>query len=164
MATKMNYGATATIFQYAEKLRNNMTNEEKMIWERCCRNQLGVRIRRQHPIWKYVADFYCHEVKLVSEIDGGIHLKKEYREYDIAREVNLNEFGIDIIRFANDEVRESVEAVVQAKKERIEKLKLMQSQIRNKPPLGDLGAGAERSIEAKMVQEHSGGSLAGQKK
>src|SRR5258708_6618296 len=109
MATKMNYGASATIFQYAEKLRNNLTPEEKMIWERCCKNQLGVRIRRQHPISNYIADFYCHELRLVIEIDGGIHLKSGTREYDISREVALNDFGIDIIRFTNDEVVNDIE-------------------------------------------------------
>jgi len=127
MATKMNYGASATIFEYAEKLRNNMTLEEKMVWERCCNNQLGVRIRRQHPIWKYVADFYCHQVKLVIEIDGGIHLKKVNREYDIDREMNLIDFGIEIIRFTNDEVRTDIDAVMQQMKDKIAELKIMPS-------------------------------------
>ena len=44
-----------------------------------CKYQLGVRIRRQHPVWKSTADFYCHEVNLVIEIDGGIHLRAEKR-------------------------------------------------------------------------------------
>ena len=47
-----------------------MTVTEKIIWDRVCKNQLGVRIRRQHPVWKFIADFYCHEVKLIIEIDG----------------------------------------------------------------------------------------------
>ena len=86
----MHFGASKTIFQYAEILRNNMTDAEKIIWKKLCNKQLGVRIRRQHPIWIYIADFYCHELKLVIEIDGGIHLKKENKEYDIDREVTLN--------------------------------------------------------------------------
>jgi imidazole glycerol-phosphate synthase subunit HisF len=131
MATRMNYGASSTIFQYAEKLRANMTAEENMIWERCCRKQLGVRIRRQHPIWKYIADFYCHELKLVIEIDGGIHLNRENREWDITREVTLNEFGIDIIRFTNEEVLNNIEIVMQRRKERILRLKLKKIQMQN---------------------------------
>ena len=104
MSTSMHYGASKTIFQYAEELRKNMTEAEKAIWARLCKNQLGVRIRRQHPIWKYIADYYCHELKLVIEIDGGVHLLKENKEYDIGRETTLNEFGIEIMRFTNYQV------------------------------------------------------------
>ncbi len=87
MATPMHYSASKTIFQYAEVLRKNMTETEKVVWERLCKNQLGIRIRRQHPIYKYIADYYCHELKLVIEIDGGIHLLKENKEYDINRDL-----------------------------------------------------------------------------
>ena len=131
MSTKMNYGASAAIFQHAEKLRNNMTEPETILWEKVCKNKLGVRIRRQHPIWNYIADFYCHELKLVVEIDGGIHLKKENKEYDITREITLNEFGIEIIRFTNTEVLKQIESVIEKIKRKIEELKLKQIQKQN---------------------------------
>jgi len=123
MSTSMHFGASKTIFQYAEILRNKMTDAEKIIWEKLCNKQLGVRIRRQHPIWVYLADYYCHELKLVIEIDGGIHLKKEKREYDIDREVILNEFGIEIIRFRNDQVLKELDTVIERIIEKIEELK-----------------------------------------
>lgn len=123
MATGMHYGASKTIFQYAEVLRKNMTEAEQIIWERLCKNQLGVRIRRQHPVWKYIADYYCHELKLVIEIDGGIHLLKENKEYDIGRETTLNEFGIDIVRFTNDQVINEIEHVIEVITEKITELK-----------------------------------------
>jgi len=123
MSTSMHFGASKTIFQYAEILRNKMTDAEKIIWEKLCNKQLGVRIRRQHPIWVYIADYYCHELKLVIEIDGGIHLKKEKREYDIDREVILNEFGIEIIRFRNDQVLKELDTVIERIIEKIEELK-----------------------------------------
>ncbi len=113
MATPMHYSASKTIFQYAEVLRKNMTEAEKIVWERLCNKQLGVRIRRQHPIYKYIADYYCHELKLVIEIDGGIHLLKENREYDINRDITLNEFGIQIIRFTNDLVINDVDQIIE---------------------------------------------------
>ena len=100
-----------------------MTVAEKIIWERLCKNQLSVRIRRQHPVWKYIADYYCHELKLVIEIDGGIHLSKENKEYDIGRETTLNEFGIEIIRFTNDQVINEIEHVIEAISEKIKELK-----------------------------------------
>ena len=77
-----------------EVLRKNMTVAEKIVWERLYRNKPRVRIRGQHPIYKYIADYYCHELKLVIEIDGDIHLSKENKECDIGRDITLNEFGI----------------------------------------------------------------------
>jgi len=122
----MHYGASKIIFQYAETLRKNMTQSEKIIWEKVCRNQLGVRIRRQHPVWKYIADYYCHEVKLVIEIDGDIHLSREIKEYDINRDVTLNEFGIEIVRFTNNEVVSGIDKVIIEIKQKIEELKQKQ--------------------------------------
>ncbi len=131
MATNMNYGASKTIFQYAEVLRKNMTEAEKIVWERLCKNQLDVRIRRQHPIFKYIADYYCHELKLVIEIDGEIHLSKENSEYDISREITLNEFGIQTIRFTNAQVTSGIEQVIEKIKKKIEELKHKQLQLPN---------------------------------
>jgi cyclase len=123
MSTGMHYGATMEIFQIAERLRRNMTVTEKIIWDRVCKNQLGVRIRRQHPVWKFIADFYCHEVKLIIEIDGGIHLRPENKEYDISRDTILKEFQIEILRFTNDEVINGPELVIEKIKRAIETLK-----------------------------------------
>ena len=111
------------IFQIAERLRRDMTASEKIIWDRVCKNQLGVRIRRQHPVWKFIADFYCHEVKLVIEIDGGIHLRSENKEYDISRDIILKEFQIEILRFTNDEVVNEPDLVIEKIKRTIETLK-----------------------------------------
>ena len=111
------------IFQIAERLRRDMTDTEKIIWDRVCKNQLGVRIRRQHPVWKFIADFDCHEVKLVIEIDGGIHLRSENKEYDISRDIILKEFKIEILRFTNDEVINEPGLVIEKIKRTIESLK-----------------------------------------
>jgi len=128
MATNMHYSASKTIFQYAEVLRKNMTEAEKIVWERLCNKQLGVGIRRQHPIYKYIADYYCHELKLVIEIDGGIHLSKENKENDIGRDIILNEFGIQIIRFTNDQVINDIDQIIEEIKKKIEELKQKQIQ------------------------------------
>ena len=129
----MHYGATMEIFQIAERLRRDMTDTEKIIWDRVCKNQLGVRIRRQHPVWKFIADFYCHEVKLVIEIDGGIHLRPENKEYDINRDTILKEFQIEILRFTNDEVINGPELVIEKIKRAIETLK---QKLEQKPDQG----------------------------
>ena len=126
MTTNMHYGAPKQIFQYAEVLRKNMTEAEKTIWERVCKNQLGVRIRRQHPVWKFIADFYCHELKLIIEIDGNIHLTSDKKEYDISRNITLNDFGIQIIRFNNDQVIKETDRVIEEIKKVIISLKQKQ--------------------------------------
>lgn len=123
------------IFQIAERLRRDMTIPEKIIWDRVCKNQLGVRIRRQHPVWKFIADFYCHEVKLVIEIDGGIHLRSENKEYDISRDIILKEFQIEILRFTNDEVINDPDLVIERIKRTIEVLKQKLLQKPNQGPI-----------------------------
>ena len=123
MSAKMHYGATAETFQIAERLRRDLTIAEKLLWDRVCKNQLGVRIRRQHPIWKFIADFYCHEIKLVIEIDWEIHYHPENKEYDISRDKILKEFQIEILRFTNDEVISQLEYVIEKITKTIEALK-----------------------------------------
>ncbi|HEY5773972.1 MAG TPA: endonuclease domain-containing protein [Chitinophagaceae bacterium] len=121
------------IFQIAERLRRDMTVTEKIIWDKVCKNQLGVRIRRQHPAWKFIADFYCHQVRLVIEIDGGIHLRSENKEYDISRDIILKEFQIEILRFTNDEVINEPDLVIEKIKRTIETLK---QKLEQKPNQG----------------------------
>ena len=130
MSASMHYGATSETFQIAERLRKEMTAAEKLLWEKVCKNQLGTRIRRQHPVWKFIADFYCHEVKLVIEIDGDIHLRSENKEYDISRDIILKEFQIEILRFTNSEVINETNLVIEKIKRTIETLrqKLVQKQ------------------------------------
>src|SRR5258705_13875230 len=123
MFSSMHYGATMEIFQIAERLRREMTAAEKIVWDRVCKKQLGVRIRRQHPVWQFIADFYCHEVKLVIEIDGGIHLHSENKEYDISRDIILKKFQIEILRFTNDEVTNEPDLVIEKIKRTIALLK-----------------------------------------
>lgn len=123
MSTSMHYGATMETFQIAERLRRNMTATEKIIWDSVCKNQLGVRMRRQHPIGKFIADFCCHEVKLIIEIDGSIHLRSENKVYDISRDIILKDFQIEILRFTNDEVINETDLVIKKIKEAIEILK-----------------------------------------
>ncbi len=76
---KMHYGASKLIFQRAEELRKFPTHEEQIVWGYLADNQLGVKFRRQHPLLLYVADFYCHSLKLVIEIDGGFITKKKLK-------------------------------------------------------------------------------------
>ena len=90
----------------ARKLRRNMTLAEKKIWyELLAKDKLnGLRFLRQKPIDEYIADFYCHKLKLVIEIDGESHLAEGAREYDEHRTKVLNAYGIEVIRYTNEEI------------------------------------------------------------
>jgi very-short-patch-repair endonuclease len=60
-----------------------------------------------------VADLYCHESKLAIELDGNFHTSSEAKEHDNTRTVLLNELGIRVLRFWNDEVMIDVSKVLQ---------------------------------------------------
>jgi very-short-patch-repair endonuclease len=106
----MFYNAKPVIFQRAVALRNNMTNAEQILWKRLRKIQLGVRFKAQHPIERFIADFYCHHSKLVVELDGEIHDRQ--KEYDEGREAELEKYGLRIIRFKNSEVIDDIEGVI----------------------------------------------------
>jgi len=102
------------LFEYSRELRQTSTEVEKLLWERLRNRKLnGLKFRRQHPIDKYVADFYCHEKKLVIELDGAIHDEKENIDYDIARTFELNSLNIVVIRFRNEQVENNIEEGLQ---------------------------------------------------
>jgi very-short-patch-repair endonuclease len=116
------YGSSPDTFKKAKVLRRNMTKPELLLWEKLRRKQLfGLRFRLQHPINNYIADFYCHSVKLVIEIDGAQHNEAEYKEYDIAREEMMQMLGITTLRFKNKQVIDEVESVISEIKEFIKK-------------------------------------------
>jgi very-short-patch-repair endonuclease len=78
----MYYNAKSDTISLAKLLRNSMTESEKLLWERLKGKQImNSRFRRQHPINIFIADFYCHEIKLVIEVDGSIHKKSTKLNY-----------------------------------------------------------------------------------
>jgi N-acetyl-alpha-D-muramate 1-phosphate uridylyltransferase len=129
----MHYGASKLIFQKAEELRKFPTHEEEIVWAYLSKNQLGIKFRRQHPIWNYIADFYCHSLKLVVEIDGGIHNREEVKINDAERQQMIESFGICVHRFTNDDVRHSMQSVINSLLHKMNELKSIKAQS---PPLG----------------------------
>jgi len=101
----MYYGASPEIKHRARILRDRMTKEESLLWGLLRNNQLlGMKFRRQHPINSYIVDFYCHSAKLVIEVDGDSHSKKEQIIHDEIRTQIIEEFGIKVLRFSNYEI------------------------------------------------------------
>ena len=119
----MHYGATPDIFENAKLLRNNQTPSESKLWKYLSRNQLGFKFRRQHPISTYIADFYCHSLKLVIELDGEYHFSDEQKSLDNSRTRDMEQFGIIVIRFTNDHVSNGIDFVLDSIKQQISMLK-----------------------------------------
>jgi len=90
-----------------------MTPAEKILWKRLRKhNIMGVKFRRQHPIEFYVADFYCHEARLVIEVDGPFHDESLQRSHDECRTAEIERFDIKVIRFTNLEVKNHIGKVL----------------------------------------------------
>ena len=99
------YQSTKRSEQNAKVLRKPLTPAEKIFWQMVRnRNLLGLKFRRQHPIGPFVADFYCHDLKLVIEIDGDIHELADVKQYDKERESYIKELGLHVLRFKNEDV------------------------------------------------------------
>ena len=97
----------------ARTLRKNMTKEEAQLWYQfLCRYPL--RFRRQYIIGNYIADFYCHQAKLVVELDGSQHCTPEEQEYDLKRTQYLQSQGLRVLRFSNLDVMRQFRNVCEA--------------------------------------------------
>ena len=73
----------------------------------------GVKFRRQHPIGRYIADFYCEESHLVIELDGGVHSQPDQKEYDDTRQLAIEASGFIVLRIENQELEDDLEGVLE---------------------------------------------------
>jgi cyclase len=112
MKKGMFYKADPLIFAKAKELRNKTTPEENVFWLRLKETFAGYKFRRQHPISNYIADFYCHKLKLVIEIDGPIHDQEDVKENDTRRQNNLENLNLTILRFTNAQIKLEIEKVL----------------------------------------------------
>ena len=97
----------------AKNLRKNMTKEEAKLWYQfLCR--YPYRFRRQYIIGNYITDFYCHQAKLVVELDGSQHCDPDEMEYDRKRTTYLHSQGLEVLRFSNLDVMRQFKYVCEA--------------------------------------------------
>ena len=109
----MYYGADSDTLRAAHILRRSMTKAEAVLWKKLKGRKLfPTKFRRQHPIIIFIVDFYCHEYRLVIEVDGDIHNDEIVNEYDLGRTEVLNKFGLKVIRFTNDQILYSIDSVI----------------------------------------------------
>ena len=118
----MFYGALPILFILARKLRDNQTEAEVFLWSQLANlNYLKVRFKRQHPILYFIADFYCNKAKLIIEVDGGYHDIPEQYQYDKEREHELEDLGLKVIRFTNEQVLFNIENTLKEIEEEVKK-------------------------------------------
>lgn len=112
----------------ARALRKDATGPERILWTKLSRNQLGgLKFRRQHPIGRYVLDFYCPAVRLCIELDGFSHDDAAEIKKDQIRDDFLQSMGIDVLRFSNQEIRENLIGVAETILYRAEGLSAMKA-------------------------------------
>ncbi|WP_255480297.1 DUF559 domain-containing protein [Mucilaginibacter sp. E4BP6] len=113
--------------------RNQPTEAENILWQLLRNEQTGFKIRRQHAIGQYIADFVSLQKGLIIELDG--HHHKLNKEADDARTEVLNHLGFDVIRFINDEVLSNPQKVANDIKQ---KLQVIPDRKKVSPAGGDL--------------------------
>ncbi|MGI9517354.1 MAG: endonuclease domain-containing protein [Pirellulaceae bacterium] len=102
------------MIERARKLRADQTGPETRLWYCLRNNQLaGLKFRRQRPVGKFVADFYCSEHRLIVELDGNFHDETNWQT-DTARQAWLESNGFKVLRFENDEVVKDIDCVLEA--------------------------------------------------
>ncbi len=111
----------------AKELRQNQTEAEKIFWTKIRKKRiLGLKFLRQHPVYYrysgrlryFIADFYCHEKKLIVEVDGGIHEKQ--KEYDKKRTEILRAKEYSVYRIRNEEIFNNIDGVIMELRRKIE--------------------------------------------
>ena len=106
----------------ARGLRNESTVAERKFWRALRQMPFypDTVFNRQKPIGNYIVDFYCHQLKLVVEIDGDTHGEPATQASDALRTAFLNQQGLTVIRYTNPEVLNNIEGVMADLEEVIE--------------------------------------------
>ena len=108
-------------------LRKNMPKSEVILWSKLKNRQMhGERFLRQYGVDQYVLDFYCPRLKLAIEIDGDSHFMPGAEEQDKARQEYIESFGIQFLRFTNEDVYKNIDGVCQTLYNRIEGIKIVE--------------------------------------
>lgn len=95
----------------ARHLRNNSTKAEIILWNQLKQKKMhGMDFDRQRPILNYIVDFYCKDLQLAIEVDGGIH--DHQVDYDRKRQFQLEEVGVRFLRFENEDIYDDMDNVL----------------------------------------------------
>lgn len=102
------------LLNFARSLRTEQTTPESVLWHLLRdRRLLGLKFRRQHPLPPYVLDFYCDEIKLAVELDGGQHNRDDVAARDAKRDGAIANHGIELVRYWNHDLMQRTESVLE---------------------------------------------------
>jgi very-short-patch-repair endonuclease len=100
-------------YDLCRRLRQRQTEAEKKLWEYLrAKRLMGLKFRRQRPIGRYIADFYCAETHLAIELDGSVHDTKDQEAYDKIRQEIIEVRGIRVLRIRNEEIEKDIDEVL----------------------------------------------------
>ena len=106
----MNTTANSKLRPYAQKLRREMTKEERHLWYDFLK-PAGIQAHRQKTIGPYIVDFYIASAQIIIELDGSQHFEETGQCADEARDRYLNQLGLTVLRYANNEVNQNFRGV-----------------------------------------------------
>ena len=132
---------------HARELRNELTDAERILWNAIRREQLGVKFRRQHAFGPFFLDFYASEIRLVIELDGGIHRQPDVNYHDVEREEYLRLRQRVMVHFTNQEVLVALDDVLAKLRGVIAELKTRPLSLTLSPQ--DVGEGGAESRNLK---------------
>ena len=106
----MNENANGKLTKLAQKLRREMTKEERKLWYDFLK-ELPLTVHRQKVFGQYIADFYIADPKTIIELDGSQHYMEEGIEYDARRDDFFRSQGVSVLRYSNYDLNSKFEAV-----------------------------------------------------
>ncbi|MGH8031410.1 MAG: DUF559 domain-containing protein, partial [Luteimonas sp.] len=126
---------------FIRNLRANATDAEQLIWS-CLRDRRlhGQKFRRQKAFGPYVLDFYCHDLKLAIELDGGQHNETAHRALDARRDAFVAARGVTTLRYWNHQVMQHTDDVLADIWSRVDTAAAKTSVAGNIPPSSALWA------------------------
>ncbi|CAB1222802.1 endonuclease domain-containing protein [Acinetobacter bouvetii] len=110
----MNKKLDPQLLIFAKSMRHTSTDAENLMWQILrAKRFMNLKFRRQHVIASYIVDFYCHEIGLVIELDGGQHGTDDAIEYDAERTKFLEALGLTVVRYWNHDVLGRTDVVLE---------------------------------------------------
>ena len=115
-----------SLIEYARENRKNSTRTEGILWNVALKGKklCGYKFRRQKVIDSFILDFYCSQLLLGIEVDGGYHDTEEQRKYDEMREECMRNHRVLIVRFTNEDIEKNLVGVINELEEIIKERKL----------------------------------------
>jgi len=102
------------LLEFAKTMRKNAADAESLMWQLLrAKRFMNLKFRRQHVIEPYIVDFYCHELGLVIELDGGQHGTDDAIEYDTERTKFLEALDLKVVRYWNHHVLRNTDVVLE---------------------------------------------------